>query len=102
MTAMQQNTTIVLTATPNQVDALTTESNLVQKKFAARMELMLAMTSLYQWDNPIRHGSEQLLMINSIQPQHVKLESILPGHQPYELPEIIATPITHELYFERL
>jgi periplasmic divalent cation tolerance protein len=55
------------------------------------------MTSIYEWKGVLEEGTEHLLLIKSSAECYPKLETAIRNTHPYELPEIIATPITHGL-----
>lgn len=70
---------------------------LVAEQLAACVNLLPGVASIYRWKGKIEHDNEVLLLIKTrcaLLPRVIG--SIRPQH-PYELPEIIAVPITDGL-----
>ena len=68
---------------------------LVGEKLAACVSLVSGIRSVYRWQDKVEQDMECLLMIKSRQSRFAALRArILEGH-PYELPEILAVPVTH-------
>jgi len=69
-------------------------SGRVEKRLAACVNIGAAVTSIYEWDGRMQQGSELMLTIKTIRTRYPALQqAIIEGH-PYELPEVIAVPIT--------
>jgi periplasmic divalent cation tolerance protein len=64
---------------------------------AACINILPRMTSIYSWKGKIEEGQEHLLMIKTRAERYAAIEQAIRAQHPYELPEIIATPISHGL-----
>jgi periplasmic divalent cation tolerance protein len=67
---------------------------LVTKKLAACVNILPAMTSVYAWQGEIETAQEHLLIIKAQANHYSAIENWLKSNHPYEVPEIIALPIT--------
>ena len=88
---------IVLTTYPDQDSALKAAQRLVREKLAACVNILPAMTSVYMWEGKETSGTEHLLLIKTRQGRYAELERSIRESHPYELPEIVATPMTEGL-----
>lgn len=70
---------------------------LVSQKFAACVNILPAMTSIYAWQGEIESAQEYLLMIKARANHYSEIENWLKSNHPYEVPEIIALPIAQGL-----
>lgn len=76
-------------------DAIATA--LVEQRLAACVNILPGLTSVYQWDGKIQHDAEVLLLIKTTEQQIETLTARVHELHPYELPEIIAVPVTRGL-----
>ena len=76
-------------------DAIATA--LVEQRLAACVNILPGLTSVYQWDGKIQHDAEVLLLIKTTEQQIERLTARVHEMHPYELPEIIAVPVTRGL-----
>ncbi len=67
---------------------------LVEQKLAACVNINDSIQSVYRWQGKIQQDREALLMIKTSEQLWSRLEQELIRHHPYEVPEIIATPIS--------
>jgi periplasmic divalent cation tolerance protein len=88
---------LVLTTMPDEAGAKMLARKLVSEKMAACINLLPQMTSIYEWKGASEEGTEHLLLIKSTAEAYPRLEAAIREIHPYELPEIIATPISHGL-----
>lgn len=86
-----------MTTLPDQDTARSLACRLLKEKLAACVNVMPAMTSIYLWKGEVREETECLLMIKTRQACYGRVETLLRAEHPYELPEIMATDITHGL-----
>lgn len=77
-------------------------SRLVEEGLAACVNLLPGIRSLYRWEGELRRDAEVLLLIKTREVLFPTLASRLRELHPYDLPEIIACPISQGLpdYFE--
>lgn len=88
---------IVLCTCPDDQVATTIADKLVTEGYAACVNIVPGIMSVYQWQNKIEHDSELLLIIKTRQDCYQKLETLIQALHPYELPEIIAVSIERGL-----
>lgn len=67
---------------------------LVVHKLAACVNIIPAVQSIYLWEGELENSPEHLLIIKSSRSCYPALEEALRELHPYELPEIIAVPLT--------
>lgn len=91
------DTLLVFTTYPDDVAALQAAKQIVQQKLAACVNVLPQMTSVYVWQGEARTDTEHLLLIKTTTARYPVLESAIRDAHPYELPEIIATPIARGL-----
>ncbi len=66
---------------------------LVAERLAACVQISGPMQSVYRWQGEIEEASEYRVTIKSRTTLFGRLETMLAAHHPYEVPEIIATPL---------
>ncbi|HED18148.1 MAG TPA: divalent-cation tolerance protein CutA [Gammaproteobacteria bacterium] len=88
---------IVFCTVPDPDSGQRIASHLVEYRLAACVNLIPEIKSVYRWKGEICTDSESLLMIKSRVADYKDLESTLCRLHPYELPEIIAVPLTNGL-----
>lgn len=88
---------IVYTTLPDEESAQALARTLVRGRLAACVNIQARMTSVYMWQGKETSESEYLLMIKTSEARYAALEQTIWNEHPYELPEIVATPITHGL-----
>ena len=71
--------------------------HLVEYRLAACVNLIPEIKSVYRWKGEICTDSESLLMIKSRAADYKDLEKAIRRLHPYELPEIIAVPLSNGL-----
>ena len=84
----------VLTTVEHKTDAENIAKSLVEKKIAACVHILGPMTSYFHWQGKLDSATEYLCMIKSREDLFADLEAAIKSMHPYEVPEIIATPIT--------
>ena len=70
---------------------------LVENKFAACVNILPNIKSVYTWQGQVECAEEQLLIIKSCATLYQDIEAAIRNRHPYEIPEIIAFPIKHGL-----
>ena len=88
---------IVLTTCPDPGVAEQIAQTLVAEGLAACVNILPAMHSIYTWKGKMDSATEHLLLIKSLTRRYPAIQDRLRALHPYELPEIIAVPITHGL-----
>lgn len=84
---------VILCTCPDQETARRLADALVEERLAACVSLMPGLTSVYRWEGRIRHDSEVLLLIKTVEAHVEVLTERLRRLHPYDVPEIIALPI---------
>ena len=67
---------------------------LLKKKLAACVNLSPRLESHYWWNGKIEKSQEVLLVIKTRASLFPRLEKTLAGEHPYEVPEILAVPVS--------
>jgi periplasmic divalent cation tolerance protein len=88
---------LVLTHLPDREQALAMARSLVTARLAACVNIGTAVESMYHWQGEIETGHEVPLLIKTRAALLRPLEAAILARHPYELPEIIAVPITDGL-----
>ena len=68
--------------------------HLVEYRLAACVNLLPGLTSVYRWQGAVETDAEVLLMIKARAADYPQVETAIRSQHPYELPEIIAVPVT--------
>ncbi len=85
---------LVFTNLPDRATAERIADALVTKNLAACVNVLAACASVYRWQGKIEHASEVPLLIKTTRATYPQLESTLRKLHPYEVPEIIALPVS--------
>lgn len=86
---------LVLTTFPDFDTAQRMSQEMVRAKLAACVNIVPAGQSIYMWEGKICKETEHIAIIKSIDDCYESLELYIKEQHPYELPEIISTPITN-------
>lgn len=90
-------TLLVLTNLPDQANADELAAALVDKKLAACVNIMAPCQSVYRWEGKIEQTTEVTLVIKTVAARYAELEQAICAAHPYDVPEIIAIPLTYGL-----
>lgn len=85
---------IVLSTCPDAATARTIATALVERGLAACVNIVPGIESVYRWQGAIEQESELLLLIKSRADAYAALEQAILELHPYELPEVIAVPLS--------
>jgi periplasmic divalent cation tolerance protein len=85
---------VVLTTCPDDAAAARIARDLVQSGLAACVNRLGTLHSTYRWQGAIHDEPEVLLVIKTLRIRYSELEMRLKSLHPYDLPEIIALPVT--------
>jgi periplasmic divalent cation tolerance protein len=88
---------IVYCTCPEENSANVIAESLVSQQLAACVSLLGPITSVYRWQGQVEQSEEVLLMIKTTSNNFNALQQAIAAQHPYEVPEIIATPITQGL-----
>ncbi len=88
---------LVYCTCPDPGSAQSIANTLVDKGLAACVNILPGVQSVYRWQGKRESSQEHLLAIKTLHSAYKPLEQAIVEMHPYELPEIIAVPITHGL-----
>lgn len=67
---------------------------LVRRRLAACVQIVGPVHSVYRWEGKLDSSQEWLCLIKTRQARYAEVEAAIRELHTYEVPEIIATPIT--------
>ena len=85
---------IVITNAPDRDVALRIAHALVERKLAACVNILAECISVYRWNDQLETATEVPLLIKTRAAIYDEVEAAIRSLHPYELPEIVAVPIT--------
>jgi periplasmic divalent cation tolerance protein len=85
---------LVMTNLPDDVSAQTLARQIIESRAAACVNQLAPCTSIYRWQDKTEIASEVPLLIKTTQDAYPLLEALIRAAHPYELPEIIAIPVS--------
>ena len=85
---------VVLTTLPDQAQAEALARELLTARLAACIQIGATVQSLYHWRGQIETASEIPLAIKTRAGLYPRVEETIRRRHPYELPEIVAVPIS--------
>jgi periplasmic divalent cation tolerance protein len=85
---------LVFTTCPDAEAAERIAQALVNERHAACVNILPIAKSIYRWKGRVESAAEQLLIIKSMTRTFGTIRSRILELHPYELPEIIAVPVT--------
>ena len=92
--SMSSDAILVLTTCPDEATAVRIARDLVESGLAACVSRLPGAHSTYRWEGRLQDEPEVLLIIKTLATRFEALELRLKSLHPYELPEIIALPVT--------
>lgn len=94
---MSEHHCIVLCTAPDPATAESLAQAVVAARLAACVNLIPGMRSIYRWQGAVHADNETLLLIKTRKDRFAALSAALRERHPYELPEIIAVPLSDGL-----
>lgn len=91
---MADNFHVVLTTCPTPESAERIARSVVEARLAACVNVIPGLRSYYVWQGQMEIGDEVLLVIKSRVELFDALQSMITSQHPYELPEVLAVPIS--------
>jgi len=85
---------LVITNMPDAAAAEKLAQQIIESHAAACVNQLAPCTSTYRWQDKIETASEVPLLIKTTQAAYPRLEALIRAAHPYELPEIIAVPVS--------
>lgn len=87
---------IFVTAT-NRKEAVRIGEEMVSMRLAACANIIPGIQSIYRWKGKVAKAREVLLILKSTKPRYHALEKAIKAMHTYEIPEVIALPVTEGL-----
>ena len=91
---MAENQVVTLCTVPDKALGEKIAQTLVEERLAACVNLVPGVRSTYRWEGKVETASECLLLIKTDTKHFNTLKQRIKALHSYELPEIIALPIT--------
>ncbi len=88
---------VVLTNLPERAAALKLAEALVARRLAACVNVLGECASVYRWKGNVENATEVPVLIKTRAGLYAEVEAAIAEFHPYELPEIIAVPVTRGL-----
>ena len=85
---------MVLTTCPDEAVAARMARDLVESGLAACVSRIGPVHSTYRWQGALQDEPEVLLVIKTVSTRYSELEMRLKSLHPYDVPEIVALPVT--------
>jgi periplasmic divalent cation tolerance protein len=85
---------LVFTTLPDRTAAEALADHLVTEGLAACVHIGAPVTSVYRWEGSVQHDTEVPVAIKTRAERYNELQDAIVAAHPYELPELIAVPIT--------
>ncbi len=92
---MPDEVVLVLTQLPDRKLAETLARALIESRLAACVSIAAPVRSLYHWRGQIETAEEVPLVIKTRAARYTEVEAVIRSHHPYELPEILAVPVSY-------
>ena len=90
-------TLLVLTNCPDEKTANAIALAVVEAGLAACVNILPRVQSIYRWQGQVESATEIPLLIKSTTARYPALQAAIAQRHPYDVPEIIALPITRGL-----
>ncbi|OWW22256.1 divalent-cation tolerance protein CutA [Noviherbaspirillum denitrificans] len=91
---IMQDVLLVLTNVPDEVTAHTIARKVVEARLAACVNVLPAVRSIYRWEGKVEEAGEVTMLIKTVRQRYAALEAAIRESHPYDVPEIIAVPVT--------
>lgn len=86
---------LIITSLPDRSSALVLAEKLIDLRLSVCVNILATCTSIYYWQNKIETAKEIPLFIKTLSQHYTEVEQTIKAMHPYELPEIIAVPVTN-------
>ena len=85
---------LVFTNLPDAASAESLAEHLLEQRLAACVNILPACRSVYRWQGKVERSEEVPLQIKTTSDRYAALEAAIMAQHPYELPEIVAVPVS--------
>jgi periplasmic divalent cation tolerance protein len=86
---------LVMTSLPDKDAAKGLAKRLIDTRLAACVQIQPGAESIYRWEGRICEEQEVVLAAKTTDEQWPAISAFIKQNHPYDVPEIIAQPITH-------
>jgi len=83
----------ITTTTGSRADAEKIAAELVARRLAGCVQVVGPITSTYRWQGDVETTEEWMCVVKTSRAQLPAIQTLLDEIHPYDVPEIIATPI---------
>jgi len=94
---MAEEVLVILTTWPDAEKARAAARVLIDERLVACANIVPAVEAIYRWEGNIETASEALMILKSTIGRYVELETRIKALHPYEVPEIVALPVSDGL-----
>ena len=85
---------MVMSNAPDNASAHALARALVNTKLAACVNILPGVHSVYRWQGRVEDATEVTLLIKTTRRHYPQLQQALVAAHPYDLPEVVAWPLT--------
>jgi len=85
---------LVLNTCPGSITAKKIANELVARRLAACVQIIPAVQSFFRWVGKVDNSEEYLVLVKTTVERYPEVEQCIQALHPYELPEIVAVPIS--------
>ncbi len=86
---------LVMTSLPDEDAAKALAKRLIDAHLAACAQLQPGVKSIYRWEGRVCEEQEVVLVAKTTVEQWPAISAFIKQNHPYDVPEVIAQPITH-------
>lgn len=85
---------LVFTTLPDADSAHAMAARLIDQRVAACVNMLAPCRSVYRWQGKVEDAQEVPLLIKTTAARYAALEAAIRATHPYEVPEIVAVPVS--------
>ena len=85
---------LVITNLPDRESALRLAERLVESRLGACVNVLAECASVYRWNGRVERAAEVPVLVKTRGALYPRVEQAIRESHPYELPEIVAVPIS--------
>ena len=89
-----QQALLMLTNVPDVDVARRIARALVEQRLAACVNILPGVESVYQWQGAVEEATEIILLVKTVAARYAEVEAAIKALHPYDVPEVIALPVT--------
>jgi len=86
---------LVMTSLPDKDAAKELAKRMIDARLAACVQIQAGVQSIYRWEGRLCEEQEVVLVAKTTPVQWPAISAFIKQNHPYDVPEIIAQPITH-------